>query len=386
MKSIAVVFGGRSAEHDVSIITGHTPIIDTLRASDKYDIWPIYISKAGKWYCDKRLNDITFFKDPSYEETLKSWKPVELSLNDGFTLIWPGMMGRKQKIDVVFPAMHGTYGEDGALMGVLNMANVPFVGCDVAASAVAMDKVFTKQVVAAEGMPVVPYVWFTKAQWNKNAGIFLSKIKELTWPLFVKPVHLGSSIAITKVKNEVELHNAIEIAFHYDDKVLVEESVENLIEVTLPIMGGDEPRPAMVERPLNKTEMFNFNDKYLSGGGKKGSGGVNSEYSEIPAKIGDDLTQEVIELGKRVYTTLGCSGIARVDFLIDANSKKMYVNEVNTLPGSLYAHNWKKAGVSNMDLVTGLLKLAEEKFAAHMGTTFVFQSDILKNVGGLKVQ
>jgi len=395
MKSIAVIFGGKSAEHDVSIITAHVPIIGTLQASQKFDVWPIYISKEGKWYADKRMNNLTFFKQPSYEDEIKRWKTVGLSFDDGLTLIWPGLMSKKIKIDIVFPSMHGTYGEDGSLMGLLRMANVPFVGCDIFGSAVAMDKVLTKQVVAAEGMPIVPYIWFTRAQWNKEKAHFLSEIKKLTWPLFVKPVHLGSSIGMAKVKTEKELENAIEVALHYDDKVLVEEGIEPLIEITLPIMGNDEPRPALPERPLNKTEMFDFNDKYLSGGksaeggsasGGKGSGGANSEYSEIPAQIGEELSKQIIELGTKVYRTLDCAGIARVDFLINADTKKIFVNEVNTLPGSLYAHNWKKAGVSNIDLVLGLVKLAEERFAAQKDITHAFQSDILKKVGGTKAQ
>ena len=392
MKSIAVIFGGKSAEHDVSIITAHTPIIDTLEASGKFDVWPIYITKEGKWYSDKRMNDISFFKNPGYEEEIKGWKTVRLSFDDGLTVHWPGMFGKSQKIDVVFPTMHGTYGEDGSLMGLLRMANVPFVGCDMAASAVAMDKVFTKQVCEAEGLPVVPYVWFTKRQWEKEKNKIIEDIKKLTWPVFVKPVHLGSSIGMAKVKMDSLLENAIEVAFHYDDKILVEEGIYPLIEVTLPIMGNEEVKTAMVERPLNKTEFFDFQDKYLSGGPSnklgagKGGGGVNSEYSQIPAEIGEDLTNEVYTLGERVYCTLGCAGIARVDFLIHGETKKVYVNEVNTLPGSLYAHNWKKAGVSNMQLVLGLVDLAEQRFADQKHTSFAFTSDILQKAGGPKAQ
>src|SRR3989344_2803430 len=281
--------------------------------------------------------------------------------------------------------MHGTYGEDGSLMGLLRMANVPFVGCDMAASAVAMDKVFTKQVCAAEGMPVVPYVWFTKQGWEKDQHDLRNKIAMLNWPLFVKPVHLGSSIGIAKAKNNAELEQAIEVALHYDDKVLVEECVEPLIEVTLPLWGNDDQKPALPERPLNKTEFFDFQDKYLSGG-KKGGKGVNSQYSEVPAQIDEALSKKAIDLGIQVYKTLGGSGIARVDLLINADTKEIFVNEVNTLPGSLYAHNWKKAGVSTMDMVLGLVKLAEERFARQNDTTFSFQSDILQKVGGPKVQ
>lgn len=385
MKSIAVIFGGRSAEHDVSIITAHIPIIDTLLASGGFDVWPVYITKEGKWYCDKRMNDLRFFKQDDWQSQIAKWRPVELSFEDGLQICWPRMFGKCAKIDVVFPAMHGTFGEDGSLMGLLRMANVPFVGCDIFASAVAMDKVLTKQVVAAEGMPVVPYVWFTKTQWHKNAETFRKRIAELKFPLFVKPVHLGSSIGITKAKDQKELENAIEVALHYDDKVLVEEGIEPLLEITLPIMGNDDIRTAECEHPLNKSELFDFSDKYLSGGGKT-SGGVNNAYSEIPAPIGEELTKKIKDLGVRVYEVLGCAGTARVDFLINDSTKAIFVNEVNTLPGSLYHHNWKKAGVSNRDLVLGLVQLAEERFAAQQKTVYGFESDILKKVGGPKVQ
>jgi len=379
MKSIAVVFGGKSAEHDVSIITAHIPIIDTLQASGTFDVWPIYITKDGKWYSDKAMNDLAFFRQPDFESKLK--KPLALLFDDGFTISWPGIFSKSQKIDIVFPSMHGTYGEDGSLMGILRMANVPFVGCDIFASVVAMDKVLTKQVIAAEGMPIVPYVWFTRAQWEKDKAALKREIQKLKWPVFVKPVHLGSSIGMAKVKEETELEQAIEVALHYDDKALVEESIEPLIEITLPIMGNDEPVTANCERPLNKTDFFDFGDKYLSGGKKGGDTGINSQYSEVPAQISDELTNQIKELGTRVYTTLGCSGIARVDFLVNADTKKVYVNEVNTLPGSLYHHNWKKAGVSNMALVLGLVDLAKKRFASQKNTMFAFKSDILQKVG-----
>jgi D-alanine-D-alanine ligase len=382
-KNIAVIFGGESAEHDVSIITAHIPIIDSLITSGKFDVWPVYIAKDGSWYCNQVMNDISFFKRPDLQEELLKQKNVSLLFDDGLKIVWPGLRPKKLSIDIVFPAMHGTYGEDGSLMGLLRMADVPFVGCDLFASAVAMDKVLTKQVLSAEGVPVVPYVWFTKYQWQSDRNSFLEKIKKLHWPLFIKPVHLGSSIGITKVKKESELENAIEIGFHYDDKILVEESVENLIEVTLPIMGNDQCQLAEIEKPLNKTDFFDFSDKYLSGG-KKG-GGANSEYSEIPAKIKPEFSERVKDLGRKTYSILGCSGIARVDFLIDGGSDKVYVNEVNTLPGSLYHHNWKKAGVSNVDLVNKLVALAEERFTAQKGLTRVFESDILKKGFGPKL-
>ncbi|MDO8481634.1 MAG: D-alanine--D-alanine ligase family protein [bacterium] len=384
MKTVAVIFGGRSVEHDVSIITAHTPIIDALLASGKFEVLPVYIAKDGSWYSNKAMNNLAYFKQSDFEARLAREKKLQLSFDKGFSLVWLGIIPRSVHVDVVFPAMHGTFGEDGSLMGLLRMANVPFVGCDMTASAVAMDKVLTKQVLAQEGISVVPYVWFTSKEWTDESAGILKQISKLKLPLFVKPVHLGSSIGITKVKNNEQLQNAIEVALHYDDKILVEESVENLTEVTLPIMGNDKPRVAEVEHPLNKTDLFDFDSKYMSGG-KKGSG-ANSAYSQIPAEIGDELTLLVKETGKKVYKILGCSGIARVDFLIDNLTKNVYVIEVNTMPGSLYHHNWKKAGVSSMELVLGLIQMAEERFKSQKNTNYTFRSEILNKVGGPKTQ
>lgn len=382
MKTVAVIFGGRSAEHDVSIITAHIPVIETLLSSKKYEVVPVYITKEGIWYSEPAMNELSYFKD-DYEPKLGRLKPLQLSFEGGLSFVEPRIFAKKKKVDLVFPTMHGTYGEDGSLPGLLRMANVPYVGCDVFASAAAMDKAFTKQILEAEGIPVVPFVWFTRKDWGKDRAKILQNISKLKSPLFVKPVHLGSSIAITKAKNEQELLNGIEVALHFDTKALVEEGIENLVEVTLPIMGNDEPRTAEVERPLNRTELFDFSDKYLKGGKKMG-GGANRAYSEIPADIGEDLTRKVKELGLRVYRTLGCSGTSRVDFLIDGGTREIFVNEVNTLPGSLYHHNWKKAGVSNMELIEGLIGFAEERFIEQKNTAFTFTSDILQKVGGAK--
>ncbi|MDO8552735.1 MAG: D-alanine--D-alanine ligase family protein [bacterium] len=404
MKTIAVIFGGRSVEHDVSIITAHFPIIEALIAAGNFDVWPVYIAKDGSWYSNKRMNDLAFFKQSDFEELLAKDKKVQLSFDNGpstcpattggLTLVWPGIVSKSVRIDIVFPSMHGTFGEDGSLMGLLRMANVPYVGCDMTSSAVAMDKVLCKQVLAQEGIPLAPSTWFTKKEWADDQKSVEKRISKLKFPLFVKPAHLGSSIGITKVKSEsgrlqvppqpAGLKNALEVALHYDDKILVEEGIKNLIEVTLPIIGNDSLQTALVERPLNKGDLFDFDGKYMHGG-KKGAG-ANSAYSEIPANIGEDLTAQVIELGKKVYRVLGCSGIARVDFLIDSVAKKVYVIEVNTLPGSLYHHNWKKAGVSNIELVSRLVRMAEERFDAQKGTNYAFRSEILNKVGGPKFQ
>lgn len=381
-KTIAVIFGGQSVEHDVSIITAHIPVIGSLRASRQFDVFPVYIARDGSWYSHSTFNDLDFFKRADIDAFLAKQKKLRLLFDGGLWLEWPGLWGRRVRIDVAFPAMHGTLGEDGSLMGLLRMAGVPFVGCDIFASAVAMDKSITKRIAAAQGIPVIPDVVFTRQEWKTDANALRSRIKELSWPVFVKPVHLGSSIALAKAKQSFELENAIEAALHYDDKILVEESIEDPIEVTLPIMGNDVLQLAGIERPLHSTELFDFNEKYLSGNAK--GGGVNRQYSEIPARLDNDTAEQVISYGKRAYRALGCEGIARIDFLIKKDSKQVYLVEVNTLPGSLYCHNWRKVGISNSELVTRLIMLAEERFAAQKKITHAFRSNILQKAGGKK--
>jgi D-alanine-D-alanine ligase len=290
--------------------------------------------------------------------------------------------GRKmyKKIDVVFPAMHGTHGEDGDLMGLLEMANVPYVGCNMPASAVAMDKVLAKQVTGAANIKSTPWDWFYSSELARNQSAILKALKDLEYPLFVKPAHLGSSIGITKVETEKELTNALEVAAHYDDKVIVEQGVNNLVEVTLPIIGNSELRPALLEQPLTKPEdFFDFETKYMQGG-KKGKGKTSGSqgYSQIPADLPKDLYQKAEATGLAVYRSLGCTGIARVDMLIDSKTKEVYFNEVNPLPGGLYAHNWAKAGISNVDLVQRLVDLAESRWQERQKLTTSFNTSYLK--------
>ena len=198
VKAVAVIFGGKSVEHDVSIITAHIPIIEALLASGKFVVWPVYIAKDGSWYSNKKMNDLAFFKQEDFEAQLAREKKVQLSFDRGLSLVWPGIISKSVRIEVVFPAMHGTFGEDGSLMGLLRMAGVPYVGSDMASSAVAMDKVLTKQVLAQEGIPVVPFVWFRSKEWQDDKEMLQERISKLKWPVFVKPAHLCSSIRLTK--------------------------------------------------------------------------------------------------------------------------------------------------------------------------------------------
>jgi len=383
MKTVAVIFGGRSTEHDVSVVTAIASIIKPLELSKRYKVEPVYISKDGSWYWDEKLKDIKLYQSGEIEEFLRRAPKTHLLFDDGLTLVKSSQFaGRKmyKKIDVVFPAMHGTHGEDGELMGLLEMANVPYVGCSMPAGAIAMDKVLAKQVAEADGIKSTPWFWFYSSELGRNQPGIMKSLNGLKYPLFVKPAHLGSSIGISRVETEKELANALEVAAHYDDKVIVEQGVDNLIEVTLPIIGNDHPKPALLEQPLTKPEdFFDFDTKYMQGGKKgKGKASGSQGYSKIPADLPKELYKTAEQTGLDVYKALGCSGIARVDMLIDSKAGKVYFNEVNPLPGGLYAHNWAKAGISNVDLVQKLIDFAEERWSARQKLATSFSTNYLK--------
>lgn len=384
MKTIAIIFGGRSTEHDVSIVTAIANIIKPLELTKKFQVEPVYIAKDGSWYWDHRLKDINIFRGEEIEDFMRKAPKVHLLFDNGLTLVKSSQFaGRKmyKKIDVVFPAMHGTHGEDGELMGILEMAGVAYVGCGVAASAIAMDKVLAKQVTKSAGIESPGWVWFSGKDLSSNPSSVLKRLKSLNYPLFVKPAHLGSSIGISRVENEKELINALEVAAHYDSKVIVEEAVHNLIEVTLPIIGNEEPKPALLEKPLTKAEdFFDFDTKYMQGG-KKGKAGAKAGaqgYSEVPANLPKALYEKAEKVGLDVYRAIGCTGIARVDMLIDSKAEKVYFNEVNPMPGGLYSHNWNKAGLSNVDLVARLVDLAEENWHLRQKLNTTFSTNYLK--------
>ena len=386
METIAVIFGGRSAEHDVSVVTALASIIKPLELTKQYRVVPIYITKDGAWYSDDKLKDIKLFSSGAIDEFVRKASPVTMQFDGGLSLVRStGLVGRKiERIDLVFPAMHGTYGEDGALMGMLEMAGVPYVGCDPVSAALAMDKVLAKQMAVTYGVPVSDFVYFTKSELVQDFAESVKVIKAtLKYPLFVKPAHLGSSIGISRVATDSELRNALEVAMQYDNKIIVEEAVQNLIEVTLPIMGNDNPQPALLEKPLTSPEdFFDFKTKYMQGGkkGKSGSKGAKGAqgYSQIPAELPEDLYAAAEKVGLDVYRALGATGTARVDMLIDSKTSKVYFNEVNPLPGGLYAHNWNKAGVSSVELVIRLVALAKERHASKQSLATSFTTNYLQ--------
>jgi D-alanine-D-alanine ligase len=386
MKTVAVIFGGKSAEHDVSIVTAIGNVIKPLELSKHYRVEAVYIAKDGAWFWDDKLKDITLFTSGNIDRFILRNKPASVQFDGGFTLTKSGGLGKRRKIDVVFPAMHGTYGEDGALMGLLDMAGVAYAGCGMAASVLAMDKVLAKQIAVANGMPSNKFIGLFSQEFNADPAATVKRItRELKYPIFVKPAHLGSSIAITKTKTDTELRNALEVAAHYDNKLIVEEAVPNLIEVTLPIIGNHDLTPAYLEQPLlNGDEFFDFETKYMGQGGKKAgtkSGGAKQGaqgYSNIPAQIPKALYDKAEAVGLGVYRALGCNGMARVDMLINGKTNEVFFNEVNPLPGSLYAHNWRLKGISNVELVSRMVELAEERHQERQKLSTIFSTNFLK--------
>lgn len=382
MKTVLVVFGGRSVEHDISIITGQF-ILAALQATGEFVPVPLYIAKDGRWYSEPELAKLETFQNPSFQEHLKKLRP---SVTEPGTqaLVKSGFRAKRQHVDVVFPALHGTYGEDGSLAGFLRLFDAPFVGCDVAASAIAMDKVTCKLVTEAAGVPSVPYVWFTGRQWVSDRTRLEAGIWKLHHPLFVKPAHLGSSIGVSRVDSKQDLENAVEVALHYDDKVLVEQGVAELQEINCAVLGNDELTLSDLEEPLTKTDFLSFEDKYVGGGKKGGSMSGAKSHVNIPAPVSATMKQTVQEYTATAFRAIGGSGISRLDFLVDTKARKVYLNEINPLPGNLQEHLWKASGVSNSELVTRLVQLAEERFAQQQQRTTMFESSVLQQPGGLK--
>jgi D-alanine-D-alanine ligase len=384
MKTILVIFGGRSVEHDISIITGQFAIA-ALVATGQYMVAPLYISRDGKWYSDASLGILKTFQDGSLERKLASLQPVSLGFDSGLSLNWPKTIGsRSQSIDIVFPALHGTNGEDGSVQGLLRFAGVTIVGCDLEASVVAMNKALTNHILVAAGIPKVPFVAFTAAEYTQGQRSIDQRIKALAMPLFVKPAHLGSSIGITRVTKLDQLASAIEVAFHYDDAIVIEHGISDPIEINCAVLGNESPRASVLERPLQKSDFLNFEDKYVASGSKGGSMTGAKSTVQIPAEIKPMLAEQITLLALKSFKAIGGSGTARFDFLIDPKTDKVYLNEINPLPGSLQQHLWQASGVSNIELVSKLVSLAEERFVAKAKVTTTFSSSVLTQRAGNK--
>lgn len=384
--TIGVFFGSGSPEHDVSIITAQL-IISTLKKSG-HKVIPVYITKAGKWLLGEDLGSLKMFVSPEAKigET-KKYSEYVLDMEESvgkMVFRKKGFFSSAVTIDIAFPAFHGSFGEDGTMQGVFEMFGLPYVGCNVPASAIAMDKALTKIVMQAAGVPVTNFIWFERGEWETHKHAIISRVeKELSWPVFVKPVHLGSSIGIGKANDVSQLEERIEVAIHYDNKVLVEVGVENVMDVTCCLLGNAEVTASKLQESVFGKELLDFEEKYLKDGGAQT--GASEKSVVIPARLDETTTAAIQSAAKKVYKALGCSGIARVDFLYDKTAQTFYANEVNPLPGTLYHHLWKASGIEIQELVERLIGYAREEFEQKRKITYTFESNILTQLKGNKL-
>jgi len=375
-KNIGVFFGGKNPEHDISIFTGEM-IIGGLRAMG-HKVIPVYIDKKGIWFIGEELGDLKIFREGKFSNysKLSGWN-LDNEVRGKMVFYKKGFLKTKVIIDVAFPALHGQNGEDGTIQGLFEMFDMPYVGCDVYSSAVSMDKVLTKLIYKASSIPTTDFLAFKNIEWEKNKQDIINKVeKDLTYPLFVKPSRLGSSIAISKVKTKKELEDALEIAFHYDSKVIVEKAVPNLKDLTCCLIGNDELITSLIMESIYEKDFVSYDDKYIEGGTQLGK---SDKKIVIPALLDKNTTKEIQDMSKRIYKLVGCSGIARVDFLYDDKAKKYYANEINTLPGILYKHLWQKSGIELGELLEKLIDYAIRRFEEKKKYSHTFESNVLKS-------
>jgi D-alanine-D-alanine ligase len=353
---VAVLYGGRSGEHEVSLQSAAS-VINYLDR-DRFEIVPVAIDKQGRWH----LNDISLLEGKKSLPVFKNAPKVMLPPNPadtagGSALIRLGESGEARGIDVVFPVMHGPLCEDGTIQGLLELADLPYVGCGVLASAIAMDKEMAKRVARDAGIPIVPYVSLKHEVWKKEKQQSAISVEDqLGYPVFVKPANLGSSVGVHKVKGPSGLSAALEDAFNYDRKVLVEAAV-NAREIELSVLenleAGADPLVSIPGEIDPAHEFYSYEAKYLD---------ENGAALIIPAKLDPEETKRAQDIGRKVFIALECEGMARVDLFLDRTSGEFLFNELNTIPGftsiSMYPKLWEASGISYQELLSKLVDLA----------------------------
>ncbi len=391
---VGVIFGGESVEHEVSIISAMQAInkIDL----DKYEVVPIYITKDREWYTGDMLKDIEVYQDMNL---IKRYADnVVLYYRDGAYVLQKkkGLFKSIVKeIDVAFPVVHGTNVEDGVLQGYLQTIGIPLVGPDVYGAAVGQDKVYMKAIWAEAGLPMTKYVWFYDVDYKQDSSEVIKKVSKLKYPVIVKPATTGSSVGISVCENEEKLIEAIDDAIQYDNKVLVEEVVKNLKEVNIAVMGNYEHQKlSEIEEVFSGNKFLTFTDKYIGGGKGKLKGGkvasskgMASTSRKLPADLDKKVREEVEDIATRAFRALGSAGNSRIDFLIDADTNKVYINEINSIPGSLAFYLWEEKGVNFTNMLEDMINIGVKDYKKRVSKTHSFESNILKGFasnGGVK--
>lgn len=382
---VGVIFGGESVEHEVSIISALQAISNIDK--NKYDVVPIYISKNKNWYTGESLSKVESFKD--LESVKKNSKEVTLCKVDGEFVLknTKGMLNKIiDKIDIAFPIVHGQNVEDGTLAGYLDTIGIPYVGCEVLGAALGQDKVVMKQVFGANNVPIVDYIWFYDTDYLNDQEKYLKSIKKLGYPVVVKPACLGSSVGINFVKDDRDIEDAINEAIEYDKKIIVEKAVENLVEVNCSVVGNYEfQETSEIEEVLSDNAILTYEDKYIGNSKSKGSSkGMVNTSRIIPANINKKLYSEVKRISKEAFKALNLSGVSRIDFLIDTKKELVYVNEPNTIPGSLSFYLWEPMGKKYSKLLDDLITLGIKEYKSKNKKTCHFDTNILENFNGTK--
>ncbi len=378
--NIGVIFGGKSVEHEISIISAIEVManIDT----NKYKVVPIYIDKENTWYTGAHLKDILHYRDIALVKRYA--KKVTLIRKDKtFILQSQGPLKRSIcVIDLVLPVGHGAYLEDGSLQGYLNMLGVPYVGCNVLGAAIGQDKVVQKDLFKQNNIPVCNYIWFYDYEYEKNKKDVLNKINTLKYPLYVKPANLGSSIGINVVKTEQELDKAVKEAIKFDRKVIVEEKVNNLKEINISVLGNYEKQSVSEIEEINSNDDFySFKEKYVEGYTKIKGKHVKEKSKPIISK---EMIEDIKTIAMKTFKVINASGVARIDFLIDDKNKKIYVNEINTIPGDLSSYLWMAKKMTQKELIEHLIKLAADEHKKKEETIYAFPGNLLEKYDILK--
>lgn len=383
--NVGVFFGGRSTEHEISVISASQAM--SAINKDKYDVTPIYISKQGKWYTGEALLDIANYKDiPSL---LKKVEEVYMAPHYGDYNLYrvkKPMFGSAvlTTLDVVIPVLHGTNCEDGIFEGVLETIGIPYAGCNTLSSANGMDKITMKMILQACDIPVVDYVWFTDKQWFSQRDALIEKIESnLGYPVIVKPANLGSSVGIGRAVNREQLIEKIDGAEIYSTRIIVEHMVEELQEINCSVLGDcDEYRTSVCEEPIKSGEILSYEDKYM--GGSKGAKGMQASQKRIPAELPDEVTKRIQFLAGETFRVLSCHGVSRVDVIIDRSNSNIYVNEINTIPGSLSFYLWEATGIPFDKLMDTLVDLALKRKRESGMKTVSYDHNIFNLGAGVK--
>lgn len=384
--NIGVFFGGRSTEHEISVISASQAMAAIDK--DKYNVTPIYISKQGKWYTGSKLFELKNYKDP--KSLITECTEVYMQPTYGDYNLYNckrsffGGNGIVTKLDVVIPVLHGSNGEDGIFEGVLESIGIPFAGCNTLASANGMDKITMKMILAAGGVPVVPYIWFTDKEWFSKRDELIEKVETvLGYPVIVKPANLGSSVGIGSAHNREELLEKVSDAERYSTRIIVEHLLGDMQEINCSVLGDcNDYRTSVLEEPIKSADFLTYEEKYMGGG--KGAKGMQRSQKRIPAELPEDVTKRIQFLAGETFRLLSCHGVSRVDVMIDKTDGEIYVNEINTIPGSLSFYLWEATGIPFDKLMDTLVDLAIKRKRQSEMKTVSYDQNIFAMGGGTK--